>query len=567
MSATKRSGCGNHGPRFSERAIGRADLELLLDGLLDQLGPVRQEFEQAESPRERAYYPMIAATAHKLLEAVGADEAPPLVLDAALRLGEGHRYRPSDEEARELKAAILRSPERRRAAFWRAAERFARHPLLGSRGLQYPSNLDFVGWSPGLSEVDVEWLFEDMAGRPTEAQRRLACAALLEIWQRGSRDHHLLSRIVSFTGGHPGLKEVCDLWLASREPTAEEQQYQDERARGLREQDERQAERDRSWQNFLAKLRADPGVLTRQPPPTRDHVDGHLFNLWELLTSMDGGRNRYAIDNLRPLEPILGEKVTVAFRQALTGFWRQWEPTLPSARPPDQRNRMSNIDCMGIAGVSVEAKQTPAWPTALSSADARRAARYAVLEISEFPAWLVPLARKFPAEVCAVLMAEIEADIQNSAPGPRAGPLEYATRTAPEIVRCIAAPLFDLLAARADFPLPSLGPTLSVIVQSQMRNAELVSLAVSRFASATNLTVAGAYLGAAFQGDPDQALATLLNRLATMTEGEQTVLVQAVLPDLFDTSFSRRDAKPPICTIQGSGAVGRNCLPHHTCRR
>ena len=205
-----------HGPRFPEQIIGRADLELLLDGLLGQLGPVRQVSEKAESPRERAYYPMISATAHGCSKPWEPDEAQRLALDAALRLGEGHRYRPSDEEARELKAAILRSPERRRAAFWRAAERFATHLCSGRRGLQDPSDLDFIGWSPGLSEADVDWLLEDMTGRPTEAQRRLACVALMEIWQRGSRDQHLLSRIVSYAGGHPGLKEVCDLCLAPR---------------------------------------------------------------------------------------------------------------------------------------------------------------------------------------------------------------------------------------------------------------------------------------------------------------------------------------------------------------
>jgi hypothetical protein len=296
-----------------------------------------------------------------------------------------------------------------------------------------------------------------------------------------------------------------------------------------------------SWPSFAQ----DPGVLTRQPSRTGDRVDGHLFDLWRLLTSINEGHNHYAIDNLRPLEPILGERLAAAFRQALTAFWRHWEPTLPSARLPHQRNSMSDIDCMGIAGVSVEAAQTPTWPTALSSANARRAAQYAVLEINGFPSWLVLLARKFPAEVRAVLMGEMEADIQNTAPGPRAGPLEYAARALPEILQCLASPLFDLLAARDDFPLPTLGPILSVIVQSQMRNAKLASLAVSRFASTTDLTVAASYLGAAFQVNPDQAVAALTNRLATMAEGDQTILVQAVLPDLFDTSFSRRDAQPP----------------------
>ncbi|HME21397.1 MAG TPA: hypothetical protein VKI44_08625 [Acetobacteraceae bacterium] len=538
-------GLSYHGPRLAERITGPADLKLLLKGLLELLGPTDRMFGQEETPLEKAYYPFIAVIAHRLLDAVEVDHAPMIAIDAALRLGEGHRYRPSTEKARELRTALLSSRERRQAAFWRAAERFCKTPLLGGRDVQSMSDLDFAGWNPGLSTADADWLLDDAASRPAERQRLLACRVLMEIWESGGRDAALLSRIQERMNDQPALKTVCDLWLAPRELSEEERQSQEERARMRHEHNAREEERDRSWQEFVAKLQADPEILNRQPAPTHDHIDGHLYHLWILLRNSDRGGNRYGIDDLSPMQPMLGVPLTNAFRRALIAFWRQWTPTLPSAKPEDKRNTISNIDCMGLVGVSVEAKAISGWPGNISGAEARRAAEYATLEINGLPAWLEPLSTRFPNKVRDVLIAEIESDIENTAPRPRISSLEDVTRAGPAVLQCVGPSVFDLLAERDDFPQSSLAPTLTVVVRSHTRDADLVPLALSRFASASDLSVAAVYLAAAFRTDPDQALKALLDRLNGMPEAAQTALVQRVLPDLFDDTFHRRGSELP----------------------
>ena len=142
------------------------------------------------------------------------------------------------------------------------------------------------------------------ADQPREEQL-LAARVLMEIWQGEGRDAALLSLIQERMNDQPALKAVCDLWLAPRELSEEERQYQEEHARMRRERDAREDDRDRSWQEFLTKLRADPDILNRQPAPTRDHIDHHLYHLWILLRSSDQGGNRYGVDDLRPVQPML----------------------------------------------------------------------------------------------------------------------------------------------------------------------------------------------------------------------------------------------------------------------
>lgn len=535
-----------YGPRLAERVGARADLERLLGGLLGQLGAAEQDFTQGETPLEKAYYPVVTSTAQFLLQATGGQEAPPLAIDAALRLGEGRRYRRSDQAGREFTAELRNSPERRQAAFWRAAARFAGHRMLQGQGLQHAWQLDMVGWSPGLMLADVGWLLTDLATRANEAERRLAGSAVMELWNQNGRDTGLLARIQLVTAGQPTLAQVCDLWLTPREPSAEELAHKEQMAGMQLERQAEEAERDRSWREFLDTLRADPDALRRQPPPTRDNVDGRLYYLWELLRSVDEQRTHFAIDDIRPIAPILGAELTAAFRDALVGFWRQWSPTLPSMRPPDKRNVVSNIDGIAIAGISIEAKDTLNWPAGLNPADANKAAAYAVLEINGFPVWFEKLAIGYPAEVQAVLTGEIRAEIDNAAPGPRYGTLEDVVHAPSAIAGCVAPALFDLLVARDEFPKGSLSSALTVIARGLVeRRGEFAALALARFAGAMDLDSAGLYLSVAFKISPAEALAALIAKFDALNAADQTLLVQHALPGLFGDMIFERDAEPP----------------------
>ena len=64
----------------------------------------------------------------------------------------------------------------------------------------------------------------------------------------------------------------------------------------------------------------------------------------------------------------------------------------------------------------------PHWSDQLSSEEAVLAARYATLKINGFPSWLSELAAAKPAEVRAVLMGEVEAELADAEAVSNSGP-------------------------------------------------------------------------------------------------------------------------------------------------
>jgi hypothetical protein len=239
----------------------------------------------------------------------------------------------------------------------------------------------------------------------------------------------------------------------------------------------------------------------------------------------------------------LGPELTAAFRAALIGFWRQWSPTLPSSRAPDRRNVVNNFDCLALCGVSVEAKETVGWPAGLSAAEAKKAAALAVIEIGGFPSWFEKLSVAFPAEVSAVLMTEIRAEIDTVWDGPHHGTLDDVEYASPLVARCVAEELFALLVGRADIDAKALSSILTVIARGlNVRQEEFAGFAVTRFAQSQDLHLAALYFIAAFKFKPDASLTAFLTTLDALGPNQQTLLVQHTLPGLFGDRMTDQEA-------------------------
>ena len=283
--------------------------------------------------------------------------------------------------------------------------------MLSGRPVTNTTQLEILGWSPGLRREDLDWVLSDLQAHTSDDARLLALdAALMHLARqrqagRDPRPHPPLADSDAAT------RDYLNVLLSPR-PISEEERRQTAELKAMRQQQEAEsAERDRDWAKFVDDLRANPEQLRQLRAPTSENVDGRLFDLWQLLRSTLGDINCYAIDDVTALEPMVGSDLTAAFRDALIGFWRQWRPQLVSERAADKRNTIRMVDCMGIAAVSVEAKATPDWPSSLTSSDAIRAAQYATLELNGFPTWFGALAAAWPREVADVLMAEVRSKI------------------------------------------------------------------------------------------------------------------------------------------------------------
>jgi hypothetical protein len=274
-------------PGLVDRLDARLDLERLLNGLLDQLGEDTGGIGHSPDKREKAYFSAIAA--YRLLGWCGADEAPADTIDAALELGVRRRNSHSVHEVRDISAELHRTAPRRRLAFWRAAELLNGHRMLLGRRMEYPLQMEVLGYSPKLQLEDITWLLEDAPGRGAENERRLALNTAMQLCRQADAPADLLSQIERAAHSDAAMQDAYDTWL-NPPPRSAELVAQDREMNEIRQHAEAQlATRDRSWLEFIDGLRKDPNQL-RRVRPMAEGVDTRLYNLWLLLSqTIDAG--------------------------------------------------------------------------------------------------------------------------------------------------------------------------------------------------------------------------------------------------------------------------------------
>jgi hypothetical protein len=548
-------GLDREGPELTERLTSPVEVDRLLGGLLHQLGPSTRPFGHQFSRREETYLPIVEAAAYRLLKQSPENEVPSAAVDAVLRLSEYRRYhrdRPSwRKPIIDIQAELHRAATRRRLAFWMAAERLASDRRLQGRTLTSVWEMEIVGWRAPLTTDDLDWLLADGPARVAENERSLAIDAALRIWHGSGASPNMLARIEAAAGNDPAMKRAYDEATRPRQKSPEEIESERELAEATRQHAVEQAAFEQSWKDFIASLRADPDQLRNLRPTTSDGADRRLFSLWDLLSNAQDSSSRYAIDNIAPLELMIGADLTAAMLDGMSAHWRAWQPRPKSTRPPNRRNEISTLDCMGIAAITLEAKFRSGWAELLGSEDALKAATYATLELNGSPGWLSALAVAKPAEVRQVLTAEIVAELDNQNPDLRCEVLEDAARADERIQALIAPHLLAELESRPDLRRSALRPLLAVIgCGSRSSPDSFCDLAIRRFNAATDPDIAGLYIGAAFGADHSLATTALTAKLDTLAPDAQTALAQRVLPYIFGRMFPDDETKPPVLSFE-----------------
>jgi hypothetical protein len=535
-----------NGPHLVEKITRRQDLERLLGGLLALIGERPDPSNYQQTPIERAYEPTLDAACKRLLAIVGREEAPEIALDAALRLGAGRRYQ-RDKGFQPVIDALQASPERRRALLWRAAQKLDGHPFVQKRSVSSLLHIEVLAWPSGLRAEDLPWVLADFPTRPTEAMQLLATDAAMSIWRDNGKSAADLERIREVVKSSPAATRFIEAWLSPPPQSEEMRRMMEEHERITREQAEQRAVRDQSWVNFIEEMKADPKQLLNLPPPTAEGVDARLFGLWQLINSETSHKNRYAIDDIAFLEPILGAELVGTLTTALIAFWKYRKPTLDSERDPGKRNVVYSVDCMGLIGVSLQAKGDPQWANRLTADQAVLAAQYATLEINGFPSWLSSLAQTWPNQVGEVFLREVQAQLAETAASDYHGLLDDLAQAPPEIPAVIIPRLVEELRSRPGLSGRQLSLLLDIVTRGlhDGANAAFTALALERFEAAGSAEVQALYLGAAFSTAPVAATDALMAKLDRIEPAAQTELGQLLLPRIFGNHLFRHDKKTP----------------------
>ncbi|MCX4177690.1 MULTISPECIES: hypothetical protein [Paraburkholderia] len=531
------------GAKLVERLMSAADLTRLIEGLLEQLEAEPQAGIGERSPRDEQYATALGVAAQRLLDLSPDNVSPVAAIDAALRIGD----RRHDMTQRQINKAadavelLHRTPERRRAAFWQAADRLGNHRNLMGRPLLHSFQMKFLGWPPGLVLDDIDWLLTDGASRTRATERQLAINAALNLWFTAGEPEALKARIAGVAAADADMQAAYVESMTPRTKSAEEIKSEEELAETVRAGESARSEREQSWIAFIADMRANPAQLRQLQPTTATGIDKRIYDLWQLLREATSSSSRYAIDSVAPIAELAGEEVAAAFAAGLAEIWRAWKPTLHSARPPGERNQIGMIDCLGIAGVSIEAAGRTDWALHLAEEQAIHAAEYATLEINGFPDWIAALAAAWPTAVEKVLAQEAASELDDPTPGVHYQTLEAISRSDESLVRLMSPTLLRELQARSDLNRVALRPMLFILKHGLPVDARqaFCTLVLDRFQSSMDPQVSAQYLGAAYAINAQGATDTLMAKLDLLGEAEKTALVERVLPQIFGSHWSR----------------------------
>lgn len=544
-----------HGAELVAKLTSATDLTKLIVGLLSQLEtePYDPDADDGSS-RDAQYATTLATAAEQLLKLSPPNAAPEAAIDALLRIGDRH----FDGTQQRLKMGadaveqLHRTPERRRAAFWQAADRLGNHRILAGQPLLNTFQMTHLGWPPGLVLTDIDWLLADAPGRERATERHLAINTALSLWlNQGQQDEALKARIAAVAASDSDMQSVYNYWFTTRFKSAEEIKSEEELAKSRRVHQQEQVEREQSWIDFVTEMRADPVKLQQLLPTAPNTVDRRIYDLWQLLHQAVRGSSRYAIDTVAPLAEIAGQEVATTFADRLAEIWRSWKPILHSERAPKERNQIGDIDCMCLAGVSIEAASRPNWAVELTKEQAVRAAEYATLEINGFPDWIGTLATAWPVAVEQVLAKEVASDLENPTPSIHYQTLENIYRSPESISRLISPALWRELQARPGLDQLALRPLLSILVRvlPEDEKGDLYALVLFRFLNTDDPQVSAQYLGAAYAINAQGATDALAAKLDRLGEAEKTALVERVLPQIFRSRWGRSEPSATVLDL------------------
>jgi len=501
----------------------------------------------------------LAALCRTVYARLGTVEPPLELCNAFLRVTAFERMRKPDEP---LRKAAQETPLRRRTLLWAAVEMVAADPDRKGRPDQVWS-LHWLHYGPTLLEEDIDWLLVDIRTRPHAEDRRLAADAVFRIIG-GTQDRtQLLERARSAAVGLPELSAFVEAWDRPVTRSADDLAFEAEQAARTKQNESEREENQKKWREFFDGIRANPEQLRDiNPLANEDHVEYRIYRMYDFASRSKRNRDRYALEDLKPLEKQVGSDATLLFRAALARFWRQWTPTLKSSRPPNQRNSMVNFDIMGIAGITLEAASNPNWVDSLTEAEARRAAGYATLELNGFPRWIDALAARWPDVVREVLGRELESEIQADPPLEHLGELQDVSHSSPAIQALTADTLYRLLIAQPNMPIAARGRIISILQSTAHAPRELGDYLLQRTRHGKDPAALAADLDGLFRIAPAQAVGALKATLARIPKSKRDDLVRIVLTSICGDGWGKPSEVPATLAFQDLVDLMKLCFVH-----
>ena len=500
-----------------------------------------------DHPFREAFSQIAAVAAIKLLQ-WHPDDIPNTVTDLVLLMHETSRYSGVDNEFRQLGKLFEASPGRRRSSFWRAIERLRTHPYVTDADNLNIWFVQHLGWPVTPTTDDLAWLIPDIGDRTEARDRMVALRGAHTMWRQFGEDPEVAERIVHAAAEDPASAAQLALWR-NPPPDPPEHVAQMARFEESRKRNEALAEeRDKSWINLVAELRADPSVFDHLSPQTEGSVDSRLFHLWQFVTWRTHSRSRHSIDSLDMVAPIFGPELTRRFGEALIAFAYNRMPFTLS-EDAIERRRVTNFDIMALGGLSLAAATIPNWVGTLSPHQAAQAAQLALIELNGFPDYLTALAAVYPEAVRAALLRGLTNQLAAADPNGHGvlDRLEYADHSLGQL---IVSDLVRHLEGHPEINAVMLEKVATALLRAMPIAADGFYETIGRRVTETQDPDAAAYYILILFGlEGDSAVDALRAKMSALDPAGQATLCSTLLPRLVGSRFNRDVTSPTELSV------------------
>jgi|GEM_PF-1151910 len=539
--------------RLEGKSIPLADLSRMLDAYV-RLLPEDPDDQTSDDPAG-GLSDLCSAFYLKLGDAAVPEE----LCRAYLITCRYERLQKPDARLHELATA---TPVRRRALLWAAVDVVTNHPDRGGIRPESLSGLFWAHYRPPLPPEDLDWLVEDACTRQVREDRLVAADAVIYLIARAKDRPELLARAKAAAPRSQELATAISAWETPRVKSPQELQDDAELAAMEESGRLKREANDRSWQEFLNGIKADPSQLRDVGPLVGENIDSRIFHLWNRLSRAQGNRNRYAMTSMQPLVSLVGEQASAYFQLAVARFWRQWDPTPKSERASNERNVVRNFDLIGIAGVSLEAASSLDWARSLSEPLARRAVVYGTLEINGFPTFIDTLATHWPRAVREVLSKELEGEILAQPPVEHLSVLQDVSHASTEIKKLTAPSLYRLLTQQTNLAPDTRTRILMILIEAGEVPADLIPWLLARTRKGKDVPNLVSDLEAIFRVRPELGVGALKQVLARLSRAKSDDLVRLVLSRVVGDGWTGKSEIPASLPFQDLLALMRLAFAH-----
>ena len=255
---------------------------------------------------------------------------------------------------------------------------------------------------------DLDWISKSLGDTTRELdERAMLLEATLLLTQHysewGKHAEDLKPQVVD----EPSLVERIDDWLKPSKFEKEDRHQKRMIAKQQRKQKCRKAKERKRCVSFYREISNYP-----EDAFSPDRRLGTVWFLWNVMRhELDDSRS--AGWNRRFIEEHFDKETADRFRDALMEIWRNERPTLPSERRDGKKDTLLRRWELGLAAIYAEA-ENPGWTNMISNADARLAARFALIELNGLPRWIEALSSARPTAVDEMLGNELSWELEQA---------------------------------------------------------------------------------------------------------------------------------------------------------